>query len=170
MIDRRRTLRLALAALPAAAWLASQSARAEQAFERLYPFLIDLPGWTGDKPDGMAMALAGMSIMTATRKYSRDGAHLEVGILTGQAAQAGLAMLKSGMKIETSEGHVNIDTVDGTKIARTYTVKDKSGAILVGIADSALLNFGYTGVAEDEALALVKRFDWKAIQAALPKK
>ena len=87
MIDRRRALRLTLAALPAAALLASP-ARAEQAYERLYPLLVDLPGWTGNKPDGMAMALAGMDIVTATRKYKREGAHLEVGILTGAAAQA----------------------------------------------------------------------------------
>jgi hypothetical protein len=169
MIDRRRILRLALAALPATAWLASRAAHAEQAFERFYPFLIDLPGWTGDKPDGMAMALAGLDIVTATRKYKREGAHLEVGILTGPAAQAGLAMIKSGMKIETSEGHVVTETVDGITMARTYTVKDKSGAILVGVADNALFNFAYTGIAEDEALALAKRFDWKAIQAVLPK-
>jgi hypothetical protein len=169
MIDRRRTLRLALAALPATAWLASRAARAEQAFERFYPFLIDLPGWTGDKPDGMAMQLGGLDILTATRKYKREGAHLEVGIMTGAAAQAGLTMLKSGMKIETSEGHVITETIDGIKLARTYTVKDKSGAILVGLADSALFNFAYTGITEDEALGLAKRFDWKAIQAGLPK-
>jgi hypothetical protein len=169
MIDRRRTLRLALAALPATAWLASRAARAEQAFERFYPFLIDLPGWTGDKPDGMAMQLGGLDILTATRKYKREGAHLEVGIMTGAPAQAGLTMLKSGMKIETSEGHVITETIDGIKLARTYTVKDKSGAILVGLADSALFNFAYTGITEDEALGLAKRFDWKAIQAGLPK-
>jgi len=115
------------------------------------------------------MQLAGFDIMTATRKYQREGAHLEIGILTGPAAQAGLAMLKSGMNIQTSEGHVTTETVDGIKIARTYTAKDKSGAILVGIADNALFNVAYTGIAEDEALALAKRFDWKAIQAALPK-
>lgn len=169
MIDRRRTLRLALAALPATAWLASQAARAEQAFERFYPFLVDLPGWTGDKPDGMAMQLAGISILTATRKYRRDGASLEAGILTGPAAQAGLAMLKSDMKVETSDGHVKTETIDGIRIARTYTVKDKSGAILIGVADNALFNLAYTGITEDEAFALAKRFDWKAIQAALPK-
>lgn len=169
MIDRRRTLRLALVALPAAALIASPAARAEQAFERFYPFLIDLPGWTGDKPDGMAMQLGGLDIMTATRKYKRDGAHLEVGILTGPAAQAGLAMLKSNMKLETSEGHVVTETVDGIRMARTYTAKDKSGALLVGVADNALFNFAYTGITEDEALALAKRFDWKGIQAKLPK-
>jgi hypothetical protein len=48
-------------------------------------------------------------------------------------------------------------------------VKDKSGAILVGLADSALFNFAYTGITEDEALGLAKRFDWKAMQAGLPK-
>ena len=169
MIDRRRTLGLALGALPATAWLASRAARAEQAFERFFPFLVDLPGWTGAKPDGVSMSLGGIDILTATRKYKRDGAHIEAGILTGPAAQAGLAMLKSDMKLETADGHVSTETVDGIRIARTYTVKDKSGAILVGIADNALFNLAYTGIAEDEALALAKRFDWKAIQAALPK-
>src|ERR1700744_5984785 len=71
MIDRRRALRLTLAALPAAAWLASP-ALAEEAFERLYPFLVDLPGWTGGKPGGVAMSIGSVSIMTASRKYKRD--------------------------------------------------------------------------------------------------
>ena len=159
MIDRRRTLRLALMALPATTWLASRAARAAQPFERFFPFLIDLPGWTGNKADGMA----------ATRKYTREDARLEVGIMSGATAKAGLAMLKSGMKLETSEGHVITETVDGIKLARTYTVKDKSGAIFVGLTDSALFNFAYTGITEEEALGLAKRFDWKAMQAGLPK-
>jgi hypothetical protein len=170
MIDRRRALRLTLAALPAAAWLASP-ARAEEAFERLYPFLVDLPGWTGDKPDGVAMSIGSVSIMTASRKYKRDdGAHIEVNIMSGAPAQAGLAMLKSGMQINTSEGHVITETVDGVKIARTYTVKDKAGALLIGMGDTTIFNIGYAGISEDDALALARKFDWKAIQAALPTK
>jgi hypothetical protein len=170
MIDRRRALRLALAALPAMALLAPRAARADQPFERLYPFLIDLPGWTGDKPEGVSMALGGFDVLTAGRKYKRDGgAHLDVNILSGAAAQAGISMLKSGVKIETSEGHVVTGTVDGAMVARTYTAKDKSGAILVGIGDNAILSLAYGGVTEDEALALARKFDWKAIQAALAK-
>ena len=169
MIDRRRTLRLALMALPATTWLASRAARAAQPFERFFPFLIDLPGWTGAKPDGMSMQLGGLDMLTATRKYTREDARLEVGIMSGATAKAGLAMLKSGMKLETSEGHVITETVDGVKLARTYTVKDKSGAIFVGLTDSALFNFAYTGITEEEALGLAKRFDWKAMQAGLPK-
>jgi len=169
MIDRRRALRLALAALPAAALLAAPMARAEQAFERLYPFLIDLPGWTGNKPDGMTMQAPGMAMMTATREYRRGDARVHAGIVTGPAAQGGLAMIQSGMKLETADAHMSTKTVDGIKLARTFTVKDKSGAILVGLADNALFSLSFNGVAEDEAFALARRFDWKAIQAALPK-
>jgi hypothetical protein len=168
MIDRRRTLRLALAALPAAA-LAARKARAEQAFERFFPFLVDLPGWTGKKPDGMAMQLASVNLISATREYQRDAARLHAAVVTGPAAQGGLAMIQSGMKLETADAHMSTDAVDGFKLARTYTVRDKSGAILVGIADNALFSLSFNGVAEDEAFALAKRFDWKAMQAALPK-
>ena len=73
MIDRRRVVSLALAALPAA--VLPPAARAQQAFERFYPFLVDLPGWTGNKPDGLAMQLPGNNNMvTASREYRRDGA------------------------------------------------------------------------------------------------
>jgi hypothetical protein len=167
MIDRRHAVRLALAALAAATL--PRAARAEASYERLYPLLIDLPGWTGAKPDGMAMQMGGMNMMTATRKYTRAGATLDVGILTGAPAQAGLAMIQGGMKFETSEARMSVDTVDGLKVARTYTVKGRSGALFIGLTDSALFSFAFTGVAEDEALALAKRFDWKAMQAALPK-
>lgn len=170
MIDRRHALRFALAALTATPWLTSQPAHAEQPFERLYPFLIDLPGWTGDKPDGVSMSLGGFDVLTAGRKYKRDdGAHVEANILSGSAAQAGIGMLKSDMKLQTSEGHVVVETVDGVRIARTYTAKDKSGAVLIGIGDNAVLSVSYSGITEDEAFALARKFDWKAIQAALAK-
>ena len=169
MIDRRRTLRLALAALPAAALLGLRAARADQVFERFYPFLIDLPGWTGNKPDGMAMQMASMSIVTATREYRRDAARIQAGIMTGPAAQGGLAMIQSGMKLDTADAHMSTDTVDGLKLARTYTLKDQSGAILVGLADNALFSFAFNKLSEDEAFALARKFDWKGIQGALPK-
>src|SRR6202165_4916277 len=62
MIDRRRAIRLAVAAaLPAL--LPLSPARAQQSFQRFLPLLVDLPGWTGEKPDGMAMEMPGNSIV-----------------------------------------------------------------------------------------------------------
>ena len=170
MIDRRRVVRFALAAtaLPAIGLVPSSPARA-QAFQRFVPFLIDLPGWTGKKPDGMAMEIPGTSIITATREYAKGGAKLNAQIITGPAAQGALAATNPAMKFETSEARMSASTVDGFQVARTFTFKDKSGVIIVALGPSAMFNLTFNGVSEDEALELAKKFDWKAIQAALPK-
>jgi hypothetical protein len=40
---------------------------------------------------------------------------------------------------------------------------------MVALGAAALFSLNFEGVTEDEALALAQRFNWKAIQAALPK-
>jgi len=167
MIDRRFAIRLAITAL-AAAWLASPAARAQD-FKKLTPFLVDLPGWTGAKADGMAMQMPGMSVITATRDYKRGNAKVTASVIFGSTAQGMLAAVQPGMKLETAELHMNTATVDGLTVARTFNVPEKSGSVLVALGPSALFSLAFTDVPEDEALALAKGFDWKAIQAALPK-
>ena len=117
----------------------------------------------------MAMQVPGMSMITATREYKRSGATLSASIISGSTAQGMLGAVQSGVKIETAELHISTATVDGLTVARTFNVPEKSGAVLVALGQSALFNLAFTGVPEDEAFALAKRFDWKAIQAALPK-
>ena len=167
MIDRRAAIRLALAALTAAV-LAPAPARAQD-FQKFTPFLVDLPGWTGAKADGMAMNMPGISVITATREYKRAGATASAQVLYGSAAQGMLAAVQPGMKLETAEMHMTTATVDGLTVARTFNVPKKSGSMLVALGPNALFHLNFTGVPEDEAFALAKRFDWKAIQAALPK-
>jgi hypothetical protein len=165
MIDRRAAIRLTLAVLPAA-WLAASPARAQD-FQKFTPFLVDLPGWTGAKADGMAMQMPGASMITATREYKKGNSTLSAQIISGTTAQGMLGAVQSGMKLETAEMHINTVTVDGFTLMRTFQVKDQSGAILVALGASALFNLSFHGVPEDEAFALAKRFDWKAMQAAL---
>ena len=162
-------IRLALAALPAAGLLRPSAARAEQSFQRLVVFLVDLDGWKGNKPEGMSMETTGASMITATREYRRDPARLSAQILIGQAAQGALAPTRSGMNIETSEARLNTSTIDGVQVTRNFNIKAKSGAILIALGTSALLSVSFNGITDDEALALAKKFNWKAIQAALPK-
>jgi len=171
MIDRRCAVRLTLAAaaLPGASLLASSEASAEQAFQRFIPFLVDLPGWRSKKPDGLSMEMSGNSMITATREYERGAARLNAQIVIGSAAQGALAATRSGMKFETSEGHMITSSIDGLPVTRNYTFKDKSGAILVALSTSAMFSLSFNDVDEDEALTLAKAFKWKAIQAALPK-
>jgi hypothetical protein len=167
MIDRRAAIRLALAAVPAA-WLAPSRANAQD-FQKFVPLLVDLPGWTGNKAEGFAVQMAGASVVTASREYKRDGATLNASIVGGAPAQGMLAQIQSGMKLETAAMRMSTSTIDGFGVFRTLQVKDNSGAILVAIGSNAVLSLGFKGVPEDEAFGLARRFDWKAIQAALPK-
>jgi len=111
------------------------------------------------------MEMPGNNMITATREYQRGAARFHAQILIGPAAQGALATIKSGMKIETSEGRMNTSTVDGMQAMRTFNFKDKSGAILVALGANAVFSFSFNGISDDEALMLAKKFDWKAMQA-----
>jgi hypothetical protein len=162
MIDRRRAIGLAFAAIGAAAM--PLPARAQQSFQRFVPFLLDLPGWKGNKPDGMGMEMAGASMLTATRSYERGGAHVNASVLTGMAAQGALAATNAGIKLETPDLHMTTSSIDGLQVTKTYTVSAKSGAILVALGPAAVFTLAYTGIDQDEAMGLARRFDWKAMQ------
>jgi len=168
MIDRRAAIHAVVAALPAA-WLALSSPAAAQDFQKFTPFLVDLPGWTGKKADGMAMQVPGMSMITATRDYARGSSKLTASVISGSTAQGMLAAVQSGIKIETAEMHMNSATVDGFLVARTFNVPEKAGSVLVQLGPNALFSLSFTALPEDEAFTLARRFDWKAIQGALPK-
>jgi hypothetical protein len=146
------------------------AASADQAFQRLMPLLVDLDGWQGKKPDGMSMEMPGGGMTTATREYQKGSAKANAAVMTGQAASGALAPLASGMKINTSEGHMLTDTINGMQVLKTYTTAQKSGALLVALDKDAMFSFSYSGMPEDEALALAQKFDWKAIQAAAKSK
>jgi hypothetical protein len=170
MIARRRLIQLALAmmVLPTACLTLASAAQA-QAFQRFTPFLIDLPGWQGGKPDGVAMEIPGSSMITATREYQRGDARVNAQVLIGAQAQGAAAAAATGIKVETSEARMSTTTIDGMTVTRTYTFKDKAGAVMVILAPSAVFMFTFNGVADDEGLKLARLFNWKAMQAAVPK-
>jgi hypothetical protein len=140
MINRRDTIRITLAAIPAAWLLPASTARAEPAFARFIPFLVDLDGWQGKKPDGMAMEMPNNSMITAAREYQRGPARLHAQILIGPVAQGALATTQTGMNIETTDGRINTSTIDGMRVTRTFNFKDKSGAILVALGTNSVFS------------------------------
>jgi len=170
MIDRRRVAGFALAFLSAGAVLRSAAARADQAFRRFLPLFVDIDGWKGGKPDGMTMEMSDNSMTTAKRDYTRGPAQLHASVVTGPAAAGALATTKTGMNIETSEGHMISTTMNGFAVAKTYNVPQKSGALLIALGPAALFSVSYNGMTEDEAMPLAQKFDWKAFQAASQQK
>jgi hypothetical protein len=166
MIDRRAILRLALGAAPTLALLAASAARAEPGFKQFLPFLVDVPGWEGQKASGFTIEGENGAMTTATREYRRGAAHAQVSIIIGPAAEGALSPIASGMKMETPDGHMLPIEIAGLKAMTTYQNSDKSGGIVVALAENAALSFTYDGLAEDEALALAQKLDLKGLQAA----
>jgi hypothetical protein len=162
MIDRRRAIRFASAAFFAGWLLQAPPAHADQAFARFLPLLVDLSGWQGKKPDD--------SMTTATREYRRGAAQFNASIIIGQAAAGVLASTLAGINVENSEGHVITSTINGLKVTKTFQIQQQSGVILVALGPSAIFSASYKGITEDEALSLAQKFDWKALQAAVPSK
>jgi hypothetical protein len=159
------SLLLALTALSLAS-----PARADQAFQRFLPLFIDLDGWQGKKPDGMSMEMPNASITTATRDYQRGPAQVHASVMIGQTATGAMAPILSGMNVTTTEGHMLTTSMQGMQVLKSYTTAQKSGALLVALDKEAMFSFSYSGISEDEALALAGKFDWKALQAAAQKK
>lgn len=168
MVKLRSIIVALLLVLPVL-WAVS-SARAEPAFQRLTPLLTDLDGWQGKKADGMSMDMPNGSMTTATREYQKGSAKANVSIVVGQTAVGALAPMVTGMNINTSEGHMLTDTIGGMKVLKTYTTAQKSGALVVALDKDAMFSFSYSGLPEDEAVALAQKFDWKAIAAAAKSK
>jgi hypothetical protein len=158
----RRSILLAFLML-GLAWLLPAAAQA-QSFQRFVPFLIELDGWQGGKADGVSMQMPGNNMDTANRKYTRGSATLEAQVIVGTAAQGALAVQQSGVKIDTGDQRLSTSNMDGFLVTQTYTVKDKSGAVMVALAKNALFSLSFNGLTDEEALAIAKKFDWKGLQ------
>ena len=141
-------------------------AGAEPAFKRLVALLVDLPGFEGRKADGMSLEGGEGRLTTASRFYVRDSASLHVTVLSGPTAASPLGALDDSLKVETATGHVTSGEIDGFRVMKTYNSEQKSGALLIGLDKETMLTVDYRALEEDEAVALARRFDWKALAAA----
>jgi hypothetical protein len=167
MIGRRGAIRLVVAAAALAAGWPPSAARAEQAFERFIPFMVDLPGWDAKMPEGAAMALPGSSMVTASREYHRGDARVIVAILIGPAARSLVPAKMEDFEAGVVRGHAS--SIDGLRAMTVYKTNEDGGVVAVPLADSAVFTLVYFGIAEDEALVLARRFALKAMQAAVAK-
>src|SRR5271166_961293 len=157
MIKSRQAM-LSLLTLLSVLWPLS-SAYADQPFQRFLPLFVDLDGWQGKKPDGMSMEMSNASMTTATRDYQRGPAQAHALVMMGQAAAGALGPIQSGMNLQTSDGHMITSTMHGMSVLKNYNTPQKSGALMVALGKEAVFTFSYSGITEDEALALAEKFD-----------
>lgn len=166
MIDRRAAIRILLAALPVA-WLAVAPTRAQDVQE-LLPLLVDLPGWTGEQAQGVVFG----SNIKGVRTYKRGDAMLEAVFfrIAGEILPGDPPFNHPlGTNFETAERHLTASTVNGFYTLRDFHKQGKDGQVMVQLRRNAFFGLKFEGVSEDQAFSLARRFDWKAIEAALPK-
>jgi hypothetical protein len=171
-MDRRRAIRIAVAAAALAACggpAAARDARAPGEFERFLPFLVDLAGWTGEKPHGLDMEVPGSRIVSASREYRRGGVRLGVAVVVGPTTQGVTAATAANVDLASGDTRMHAAVIDGLPASRSFTAHDRTGVILVALGARAMFSAVFEGLDEDEALGLAQRFDWKAIQAVVPK-
>ncbi|HYD30950.1 MAG TPA: hypothetical protein VEB64_08870 [Azospirillaceae bacterium] len=158
------------AALACLVLLASPAGAAE-GFRQLMPLLVDLPGWQAERADGSSMEISGQTMTTAQRDYEQGDKGVHAQIMTGAPAEAQIAA-SSGlntMKFETTEERITTEEMDGFPVTHSYTFADKAGTVLVMLGKGSLFAFTFENLPEEEAMALARKFDWKAMKAATVK-
>jgi hypothetical protein len=162
MIARRRFLGLAAGGLAAGAW--PEAARADDAFvqdglAQMYPLLIDLPGWSAKRPTSVAIKKFGGSMSLATREYQRGDAIVVASVTVMAAVWTWRGMMgrKAGRADPIGEPDV-----------QKWPFYDTFGMVRVTLAADAQFGLQFQHLPSAEAIELARRFDWKAIQAALP--
>jgi hypothetical protein len=155
--------------LAAVALLAPMRPADAQAYRSLMPLLIDLPGWTGAPPEGVDLTPQGVAAVTASREYERGDAELNAMIGIGPTFAPFQAL--GSFQVQTQDHAMRSRTIDGFRVFTTSIAPARAGTVMVAVDPASTRPNGfmlqYEGVSTDQAVALARRFDWRAMQARL---
>jgi hypothetical protein len=143
----------------------------------LVTLLADLPGWTGEQPDGADVSYSGARSLMAFRHYESGDKSFDASILVGLQAQGAWdAGYQEGFKMETPDGLMEVKTIDGFLVSYTYDKSGASGGLIVFIQGSqtasglaGLFAMEFQGMQLDEALKTAQKFNWKKIKDQVAK-
>ncbi len=131
----------------------------------LKKYLIDLPGWKADPPQGMTMESGNFKVINATRTYKKGKKSLFVTINYGHAANQINMNAPSGFKMETDTELMFTKNVNGKTVNIFYSKNEKSGTITVLISPKLVLAINYENMNWEEALELAQKFNWKKLES-----
>ncbi len=142
-------------------------------FRDLYPYLVDLPGWQAEKPEGsmQKVPFLGVAIVEAHRNYTKGEAEVKVTVGKGKGIMAAWAPFAMSMEYEDEHGWRKVENIGGFQVGIQYDKDTKSGTVVVrlmmGEETVGILELEYNNISPEEALSLTKKFDWKKIASVL---
>ncbi len=132
------------------------------------PLLKEIKGWSAEKAEGMSMSMSEIKMVNASRSYKKNGNTIDAVIITGSAPMIQGHMQMPEMSIDSSEGSMSTDNINGFKLFKTYDKKENDGHIMVFLFTEekygAMFMFNYSGISSKKALDLAKGFDWKKMK------
>lgn len=128
--------------------------------------LVDIKGWEADEAEGMSMDMGGMSMVSASREYTKDDQNFIVTVVIGTNAIVTGQMPQ--VNVETDEGKYQTKTINGMEAYEAFDKNDKTGAVIVDLGksetDGGFLLFSYENMKPEDALKLSEDFNWKNIK------
>jgi len=122
-------------------------------------------GWQTEQCDAIEMAdpMGGDMIIVSQVSVKGDRT-VNLSIVTGTRAQMAQGQFQRGFALENDRTLMKTMQVDGFPLAVTYDKTRKQGGLTVQLAPRAILVLTFEGMDWKEALDLLKREDWKALQ------
>ena len=140
-------------------------------FEIYKGCFIDLKGWERGEIDGMTMAYSGVSMVTASTRYSAKDKEIEVTFVGGGMPGLQPLDLQGTFEMETSEVSVRMKTIEGKTVTITFNKTDNTSTLYIILTKpqgengkGAMLTFVGTNMDTKELLDIARRFPWKCFE------
>src|SRR5262245_44451633 len=105
---------------------------AQEPYEVFFPLLVDLPGWKGDKPQGLTItAIGGFGVR---RDYQRGNAWLSASVGAGKSDGTAPPPV---VTFQVDDYRFSESIMDGQRVSRTFNVNSKQGSVSVVLTPNA---------------------------------
>ncbi len=132
-------------------------------YKDLFPYLVELKGWKGEKPTGSKISATFGEMITAERSYVKDSKRIHISIIKGGMAVSMFAPFSMITEIDTPEEYVKVFKIGSFKAGLSHRKKENSGQIIVLLTGDSVFSMEYTDMEYKEALKLLKEFPLKDI-------
>ncbi|MEW5900342.1 MAG: hypothetical protein AB1715_02640 [Acidobacteriota bacterium] len=133
----------------------------------LIPFLIDIPGYKGEKPEGSTTGLAGLKVTIVSRGYTKGDNSLRIEITDGSCVPMASASFRAleANEIDTSEELLRKMTIQGFPAMENIRFENKHASVLILIAERFLINIEGEGFKDTSKVKEVaEKIDLKKLE------